>query len=437
MQRFHFAAIAFLTVSAAASAPIAPAFALRASTFAPGGARADRSARQAPDRVAAFDFDRTVRVDYFHSGGPTGETIKLDAAVNDGPWPGSRTQLIDTTDLGKYFFEVIDRASNRAIYSRGFASIYGEWETTPEVRTANRTFHESLRFPWPNAQVRVVVRKRDEQNVLRDLWATEIDSGGRAVDRTAPRRAGPVSAVFENGAPGSKVDILLISEGYTAAQLPKFRADARRLIDGLFALEPFRTRRSAFNVRTLELPGRAAPVEFNVFGIERYALTYDNRALRNVAASAPYDVLKILINQDKYLGGGIFNDQSTVAAGNSAAQYVFIHELAHNLAGLADEYVGNVTYETGAPQKAEPWEPNITALHDPSKLKWRDLVEPGTPIPTPSTYAGKVGAFEGGGYEAHGLYRPEIECIMGSRKVVPFCRVCQRAINRIIDLHTN
>ena len=59
---------------------------------------------------------------------------------------------------------------------------------------------------------------------------------------------------------------------------------------------------------------------------------------------------------------GIFNQQSTVAAGNESAEYVFIHEFAHHLAGLADEYVGNVTYETGAPQRVEPWEPNLTAL---------------------------------------------------------------------------
>ena len=243
--------------------------------------------------------------------------------------------------------------------------------------------------------------------------------------------------LFENGPSSEKIDVLLISERYSAAELLKFRADATRLVDALFALEPFRTRRSDFNVRILSVPGRPAAVEFNIFGIERYALTYDNPALRNLAASAPYDVLEILVNEEKYGGGGIFNQQSTVAAANGSAEYVFIHEFAHNLAGLADEYVGSVTYETGAPTKTEPWEPNITALLDPTQLKWRDLVEPGTPVPTPLTFAGKVGAFEGAGYEAHGLYRAEAECIMGSRTVTAFCRVCQRAISRIIDLHTN
>ena len=112
------------------------------------------------------------------------------------------------------------------------------------------------------------------------------------------------------------------------------------------------------------MPASPVPVEFNIFGLERYALTYDNRALRNIAAAAPYDVVEILLNETKYGGGGIFNQQSTVAAANESAEYVFIHELAHNLAGLGDEYVGSVTYETGAPVKVEPWEPNITALHD-------------------------------------------------------------------------
>src|SRR5512134_1323346 len=78
------------------------------------------------DRVFAGD---TMRVDYFHTGGPkSGETFALDQVVNDGPWAGSRTLLVDDTNLGPYLFEVRD-SGGRILYSRGFASIYGEWET--------------------------------------------------------------------------------------------------------------------------------------------------------------------------------------------------------------------------------------------------------------------------------------------------------------------
>ena len=49
-------------------------------------------------------------------------------------------------------------------------------------------------------------------------------------------------------------------------------------------------------------------------------------------------------------------------------------------------------------------------------------------------YSGKVGAFEGASYEAKGLYRPQADCIMFTRDAVGFCRVCRRAIERVIDL---
>jgi hypothetical protein len=368
--------------------------------------------------------------------------LKLDGVSREGEWPGSRTQLLDPTDLGKYNFDVVDAASNRVLYSRGFASTYGEWETTPEYKRRNRTFHESLRFPWPAAPVRVTVRKRDGHNVFQPLWDVTIDPGSLAAGAPRPAvRPGAsdtrLSTILEGGPPRRTVDLLLISHGYSASQASRFHRDATRLIDALFALEPFKSRRRDFSVRALHVPGSRLAVEFNVFGLERYALSTNNRALRDAAGTAPYDLIEILMNETRYGGGGIFNQQSTVAASNTSSEYVFIHELAHNLAGVADEYVGNVTYETGAAIKAEPWEPNVTALHDPSMLKWRDLVEPGTPLPTPMSLAGKVGAFEGAAYEARGLYRPEAECIMGSRAVTNFCRVCQRAISRIIDLHVN
>ncbi len=107
-----------------------------ASAFAPASQTATADKPNAPVApVAPLHPAERMRVDYLHSGGPKGEAIALDAVVSEGAWPGSRTQLIDTTNLGKYIFEVIDRSSNRVLYSRGFATIYGEWETTPEFRS--------------------------------------------------------------------------------------------------------------------------------------------------------------------------------------------------------------------------------------------------------------------------------------------------------------
>jgi hypothetical protein len=448
-----------------------------------------------------FDFDRTMRVDYFHTGGPrAGETVGLDRVVNDGPWPGSRTQLVDRTGLGKYLFEVHDRASGELLYSRGFASVYGEWETTAEAKSAHRTFHESLRFPWPTRTVRVTLQKRGDDNAFVALWTTEIDPSSRFVNSAPPAQAGGrLWSMFEHGAPAVKVDILVISEGYTEAELPKFHADARRLVNALFEHEPFRSRRADFNVRGLDVPSPASGVnrpnagvfrrtplsaEYNIFDSERYVLTLDNRALRDAASAAPYEFVEILVNERTYGGGGIFNDHATASVDSAFSDYVFVHEFAHHFAALADEYyTSDVAYETGTAVKQEPWEPNVTALRDPATLKWRDLVTPGTPLPTPWAkeefekhsrevqerrrairqrnapesemdalfreqrqwderflgslpHADAVGAFEGAMYEARGLYRPEADCIMFTRDRVGFCRVCRRAIGQVIDLYS-
>jgi len=97
---------------------------------------------------------RTLRLDYFHTGTATEESFSLDGLTLEGEWPGSPVRVIDSSNLGKYFFEVIDRKTNRTFYSRGFASVYGEWETTGEAKDLRRTFHESLRFPARDARIR-------------------------------------------------------------------------------------------------------------------------------------------------------------------------------------------------------------------------------------------------------------------------------------------
>jgi hypothetical protein len=221
---------------------------------------------------------------------------------------------------------------------------------------------------------------------------------------------------------------------------------------------------------------------YSAFGTERYILTFENKAFRDIAAWAPYEVVEILVNSDTYGGGGIFNLYGTVAADSIWAPYIFVHEFGHHLAGLADEYyTSDVAYNPPA-EKVEPWEPNATALLEGSSLKWRSLIADGTPIPTPwrkeafesysrdmqerrrqlrqgnrpeseinalfteektreermfneEKYAGKVGAFEGANYEAKGYYRPEVNCIMFTR-TDHFCRVCRAAIEKVLDLYS-
>jgi hypothetical protein len=441
-----------------------------------------------------------MRVDYFHTGNAAGEVFSLDRVVLEPlPWPGNPRRPLDDTNLGKYFFEVIDRQTNRVLYSRGFASVYGEWETTDEAKNARRTLSESLRFPAPDEPVQIVLKKRDAGNAFREAWTFNLDPKDMFIDSSAPSSAGVLLEIQKSGDSADKVDFLILGDGYTAAERGKFEKDARRLTEMLFSVSPFKERRSDFNVWALcpptEQSGISRPstgvhrrsrigATYDAFGSERYVLTFENRSFRDVASFAPYDFVEILTNTRTYGGGGIFGLYGTVAADSLWAPYVFVHEFGHHFAGLADEYFTSaVAYGPAPADRVEPWEPNATALSDPKDLKWRDLVLTDTPIPTPwvkeefektsrdfqkkrreiraangpedqmdalfkeeqvyetkelgtDRYSGKVGAFEGALYEPTGYYRPQEDCIMFTRDEVPFCAVCRRAISRVIDLYS-
>jgi hypothetical protein len=442
---------------------------------------------------------RTLRLDYFHTGNASSETFSLDRIVREPlPWPGNSRRPLDGTNLGKYFFEVIDRATNRPLYSRGFASVYGEWETTDEAKTTRRSFSESLRFPEPSAPVQIVIKKRDARNAFVEAWSIVLDPKDVFVDSAAPASPGPVLEIQKTGDPAERVDFLILGDGYTAAERGKFEKDAKRLAELLFNVEPFKSRRRDFNVwgicPSAEESGISRPsvglhrrsrigATYDAFGVERYILTFENRSFRDVASFAPYEFVEILTNTRTYGGGGIFGQYGTVAADSLWAPYVFVHEFGHHFAALADEYYTSPTAYAPAPaDRVEPWEPNATALLDPDRLKWNDLVTPGTPIPTPwnkeefekaskefqarrrairqangpedqmdalfkeelvletrllgqDRFSGRVGAFEGALYEAKGYYRPQEDCIMFTRDEVPFCAVCRRAIEGVIDLY--
>lgn len=441
----------------------------------------------------------TLRIDAYHSGTADEERFALGRFRIEGDWPGSRTALLDPNDFGKYRIEVEDIATRRVLYTRGFSSLYGEWETTGEARAGTwRTFPETYRVPETRGPAQLRLRKRTADGTFREIWSLRFDPASRFVDR-ATVLPQDVRTVFEHGPPETRVDLLILGDGYTPADADRFVSDVDRAVEALFAEEPFRSRKSDFNVRAIAPPaaesGITAPrpgrfresplgVRSNTFDSQRYVMTLAEHRWRDVAAAAPYDFVLIVFPGRTYGGGGIYGLYSTAAAGSAFYGYLVVHEFGHHFAGLGDEYyTSEVSYEEFNPPDVEPWEPNVTALLDPENLKWGDLVSDDTPLPTPwpkktyeeaaratqarrlelrsagadeselealfreqreretpllasGEYAGRVGAFEGAGYEAVGLYRPATDCIMFTRDDVGFCPVCLRAIERVIDLYS-
>ena len=452
---------------------------------------------------AQAPVQKTLRVDYFHTGDARQELFSFDeAVVEPAAWSGHAGRsgpagrAADPLDYGAYGFDVRDAASKALLYSQGFGSIFDEWSTTDEATTATRTFHESVRFPMPVAPVTVTIRKRGGGSTWRDLWTTTVDPKNMFVNTAAPEPSPGALIAFEgNGDPATKVDLLLLGDGYTARERKKFEADSKRLLAVLFATSPFKERRKDFNVWGLVPAARESGISrpsagihrsnpisstYDAFGSERYVLAFDNKAFRRYASYAPYDVVEIVVNGRTYGGGGIYGLYSTVAADSAFAPYVFVHEFGHHFAALADEYYTSPVAYLPAATREEPWEANVTALLDPNTLKWKDLVTPGTPLPShwekevyekasresqarraqlrkegrpeadmealfaeekrrdEAMFAkakGVVGAFEGAKYEATGYYRPEANCIMFTR-TDSFCAVCRRALSHVIDTYS-
>ncbi len=462
--------------------------------------------------LAAFDrsfVDATMRVDYVHGGDSAEEFAAFDRAYRQGNWAGSRSRLLDPFEVGRTLVEVVDPASGSVLFSRRLDSYFGEYRTTSEAaRGIKRAYHASVLVPFPKAKVKVRVKVRQKDRTHRTLMEVEVDPESASLEPLAPGVT--VVDAHVAGDPHSRVDVAVVGEGYSAADGDKFRADLARFTRVFFSVEPFASNKGRFNIRGVWSPSReqgcdepgrgiwkatAVGASFDALGSERYLLTEDNRALRDVAAHAPYDVLYIMVNTPRYGGGGIYNLYCTFTADNQWSPYVFLHEFGHTFAALADEYyTSSVAYNDFFPRGVEPFEPNITALLDPSALKWKDLVSPGTPIPTPwdkadfdakdAEYqkarealndrigkasrsgapvvevdrlkeeaeklsrdhsekadallgggAARVGAFEGAGYTSRGLYRPSIDCIMFSKGPKPFCAVCRRAIVAAIDYY--
>ncbi len=454
--------------------------------------------------------DATLRIDFHHTGDAEQEFVSIDRVYRQGRWAGPRSRLVDPFPYGGYLVEARDAADGVLLFSKGFDGYFGEYRTTGAAREGIiKTYHESVLLPFPKQplEIRYIARRRD--GTTTELLRTIIDPTSTQIATEPPRADTIVIEQHIGGPPPEVVDIAIIGEGYRRDEIDGFTTDLAHAATSLLGQEPFAVNRDRISIRGVlaisadsgcDEPTRgtyrdtAISATFNSLGSERYMLTEDNRSLRDIAANAPYDALVIMVNHDRYGGGGIYNTFCTFTAHSEWADYLFLHEFGHSFAGLADEYYSSSTaYNDFYPRGHEPVDANITALLDPQKLKWKDLVAPSTELPTPwgkeaydakdAAYqvqrrelneaiaaavrsgapedavreleekerrhaaehaewareylattrgAGTVGAFEGAGYSANGLYRPTLDCLMFSRRVQPFCPVCERAVGAMI-----
>jgi len=395
--------------------------------------------------------NETLRLDFYHTGNNDNEIISFEKLVKEQFWAGSKKNLIDTFNYGNYMLKVYDEAENKLIYSRGFSTLFQEWQTTEEAKNLWRSFEGSVIMPFPKKNIKVEILRRNKKNIFEKKFEYVINPENYFIikEKLKPYKN---FKVHYSGEPTKKLDIVFIPEGYTESEMGKFKNDCKRFADYLFEYSPFSENKDKINIWGVEAPSAQSGTDipgkeiwistllnsrFYTFDSERYLMTADYFSVRDVAANAPYDQIFILVNTSKYGGGGIYNFYNITASDNERSKQIFIHEFGHGLAGLGDEYGDDNTYQEFYPLDVEPWEPNLTTLIN-FESKWKDLIEPDVPIPTPNDkkYKNKIGVFEGGGYVSKGVYRPSINSIMNSFSSNEFNEVCKRVLQNIINFYS-
>ncbi|MFV6029171.1 M64 family metallopeptidase [Streptomyces sp. NPDC056264] len=295
--------------------------------------------------------------------------------------------------------------------------------------------------PAPRAAGVEVEIPGPEEGTFASSGHTHVPPEGR--DRAAARLSSPevaadgeVTKTVDNGPSADRLDIVVVGDGYTLAELPRFHADAQKKWAELTAVEPYATYRNLFNVWTVDavsnqsgVSGDPSPdtVRDTALGsyfwcdeIERLLCVDQGKVDTYVAKAPEADLVLVLANSTKYGGAG-YNERSetlgyegisTASAGNEKSGQVAIHETGHSLGKLADEYfyADYPGYERYV--GPEPADSNITTLTA------EDMAARGTKwhrwLGEPSPDGGVVGAYEGGGYYVTGLRRPTEDSLMRS-----------------------
>lgn len=423
------------------------------------------------------DFeDRTLRLDYVLAGNNHEQHIYFSEAMQMPRWAGRKARLTEAPLRGNGQITLTDYATGRLLYVHTFSTLFQEWQVTDEATRLNRAFPTCFNVPMPKRMVDVKVTLTDyHAKVVGQMQHTvnPADILIRSIDKPqVPYHYVWKGQTTSDGTPDitNCIDLAIVAEGYTHAQMGKFYQDCQRVVDALFAHEPFTSMKHRFNVVAVGAEsagsGPSIPhlqrwqptvsgVHYDTFYTERYLMTHHMDALYNLLAGISFEHIIVLVNSETYGGGGIYNQLTVSTSDHPTFRQVLVHEFGHAYGGLGDEYASDDGYDPMYPADTEPWEPNLTTLKDFGS-KWADMLPKGTAIPTPpakiphykqikneeerrqlNAATQRVGVFEGGGYQLKGVYRPAQECRMKINEVEYFCPVCSRALVRITDFYTS
>ncbi|MGQ1891167.1 M64 family metallopeptidase [Thermophagus sp. OGC60D27] len=399
----------------------------------------------------AFQYDQTLRIDFVLSGNQKQQQATIARYKKVPGYSGGPHQNLPTFDFGSYRLVLLEPHTGDTLFVKGFCTLFEEWRALEQAKENSRVFEQTLEAPWPQTDVRLFIEYRQKDNRFIPLVNEVFSPQKTKAEFTAPPAEGMVQRIHGNDQPSQNADLLILAEGYTAPEADRFFRDSEHITDYLFSLQPYNHLKDHITVRALFIPSSQSGTDipekqiwkttafnssFSTFGSERYLESFSTWAIFDYAAGTPHDHIIVLVNSDKYGGGGVYNHFSIVSSSHHLSPNVFVHEIGHGLAGLGDEYF----YDDDSDfydLSYEPWNPNLTTLKN-FHTKWEHLIPDTVPVPTPPTppYQSVTGVFEGGGYAAKGIYRPAMDCRMKTNTADGFCQVCQEAISRVVKFYS-
>lgn len=410
--------------------------------------------------ILAQDFDthftdRTLRIDYIFSGNKTQQDISLAEMYSIPHWYGKRHRLAEVPVEGNGQITVRIHKSDSVIYRNSFSTLFQEWLSYDEAEGPAKAFENVFLVPMPKDTVDITVELRDNRRQTMAEYTHTVIPTDILIRRIGERNITPYETVQQAADTSQCIHVAFVAEGYTEKEMGMFVNDAREAMEAIFSHEPFKSSRNRFNIIAVKSSsaesGTSEPSKgiwkdtslgshFDTFYSDRYLTTLNLSTLHDRLAGTPYEHIVILVNTAEYGGGGILNSYVLSMTHHPMFKPVVVHEFGHSFGGLADEYAYDFEQIPMYPHDVEPWEPNITTLHD-FHGKWEDMIATGTPTPTPeskdaSTISTRIGLFEGAGYSLKGVYRGMQDCRMRTNENPEFCTVCRDALQRLIDFYT-
>lgn len=395
--------------------------------------------------AAAQDFntyfvDKTLRIDYSFSGNVTEQHIAVDELKQSPRWYGKRKGLAELPMEGNGQITVKDHKTGDTIYRNSFSTLFQEWLSYPEAETTSKAFENVFLVPMPKDTVDITVDLRNNRREVVASLTHQVVPSDILIRHIGERNVTPYETLLQAKDTTKCIHIAFLAEGYQQHEMPTFINDAKIAIEALFAHEPFKSMKERFNIVAVKSPsidsGTSEPgngiwkhtalsSHFDTFYSDRYLTTLNLKDLHNLLAGTPYEHIIVLVNTEKYGGGGILNSYNLSMTHHPKYRPVVVHEFGHSFAGLADEYAYETEDIPMYPHDIEPWEKNITTKVD-FHGKWEDMIGKDS----------KAGLYEGAGYSLKGVYRAYPDCRMRTNENPEFCDVCKRILQNVIDFYT-